>query len=226
MSKKLQEKQRRRLAEQMRREQQRKAARRSNLITIGIAVVILGAVTVFIISERSSDSEVPSAPEGVAASKAGCDEIEEHEEGSADHVAAGTNVDYETSPPATGNHWETPADPGFYPDEVAEESLVHNLEHSQIVIWYDPDASAALKENLQRFVNSANDPDALPAGQATGPILAAPYEDVPDGKSYVLTAWLRSQACSSYSLEAINHFRTEFQGKGPEQAVATFEEDH
>ena len=58
MSKKLQEKQRRRLAEQMRRDQQRKATRRSNMITIGIALAIAAAVTIFIINERAGDGEV------------------------------------------------------------------------------------------------------------------------------------------------------------------------
>jgi len=225
MSKKLQEKQRRRLAEQMRRDQQRKAARRSNMITIAIALVIAAAVTVFIISERSGDSDAPPAPEGVAASEAGCDEVEDHEEEGSNHVDAGTNVDYETSPPTSGNHWppENVADPGFYPDAVDEESLVHNLEHGQIVIWYDPDASTQTQENLQGLVNSANDPDALPGSQPTGPIIAVPYGDVPEGKSLVLTAWTHSQACSSYSLEAINDFREKFQGRGPEPVAPIFE---
>ena len=223
MSKKLQEKQRRRLAEQMRRDQQRKATRRSNMITIGIALVIAAAVTVFIVSERSGDSEVPPAPEGVATSEAGCDEIEDHEEEGNSHVAPGTDVEYKTSPPTSGDHMETPADPGFYPDTVEEESLVHNLEHGQIVIWYDPAASQDIKDNLQELANTANDVDALPAAQPTGPILAAPYDEVPQGKSLVLTAWTHSQACSSYSLDAINEFREKYQGRGPEQVVTTFE---
>lgn len=225
MSKKLQEKQRRRLAEQMRRDQQRKATRRSNMITIAIAVVIAGAVTAFIISERSGDSEAPPAPEGVPAAEAGCDDVEDHEEEGNQHVAAGTDVEYETSPPTSGNHWppENVADPGFYPDPVDEESLVHNLEHGQIVIWYDPDASREIKDNLRELTESANDPDALPAAQPTGPIIAVPYDDVPQGKSYVLTGWTHSQACASYSLEAINEFREKFQGRSPEPIAPTFE---
>lgn len=223
MSKKLQEKQRRRLAEQMRREQQRKATRRSNIITIGIAVVIVGAVTAFIITERSGDSEAPPAPEGVAASEAGCDEIENHEEEGNQHVPAGTQVEYGTSPPTSGDHFETPADAGFYPEPIDEESLVHNLEHGQIVIWYDPDSTQQVKDDLQALANSANDPDALPAAQPTGPILAVPYDDVPQGKSYVLTAWTYSQACSSYSLDAINAFREKHQGRSPEPIAPIFE---
>lgn len=207
----------------MRREQQRKATRRSNMITIGIALLITAAVAAFVISERSEDGDAPASPEGVPAAEAGCDDAETHEEEGSNHVPAGTEVDYETSPPTSGDHWETPADPGFYPDEVPDESLVHNLEHGQVVIWYDPDASAQAKENLQGLANSANDPDALPANRQTGPILATPYDDVPQGKTLVLTAWTHSQACSAYSLEAINEFRAEYQGKSPEPIAPTFE---
>ena len=216
MSKKLQEKQRRRLAEQMRRDQQRKATRRSNMITIGIALAIAAAVTIFIINERGADEPAP-APEGVPAAEGGCDEIEEHKEEGNQHVNAGTDVEYETSPPTSGDHWEAPADHGFYPEEVPEESLVHNLEHGQIVIWYDPDATTETRDNLDAFAESANE------GEPTGPIIAAPYPDIPEGKTFVMTAWTASQACSAYSLDAINAFREKYQGRGPEPIAPTFE---
>ena len=207
----------------MKRDQQRKAARRSNLITIGIAVVIIGAVTAFIITERGSKNEALKAPEGVPASEAGCDDIEEHEEEGNEHVTAGTDVQYSTIPPTSGDHWppENVAQSGFYPDEVPEESLVHNLEHSQIVIWYDADAPGETVDNLEAFADSANDPDS--PGSGGEPIIVVPYGDVPEGKSYVLTAWTASQACGSYSLEAINDFRVEYQGQGPEKIAEPFE---
>jgi hypothetical protein len=227
VSKKLQEKQRKRLADQMRRDQQRKAARRSNMITIGIAVVIIAAVTVFIINERSAETEAAAAPEGVPADEAGCDPVEEHEEEGNQHVDPNQEVQYETSPPTSGDHWppELVADADFYPDTVPEESLVHNLEHGQIVIWYDADASTEVTDNLEEFTDSQNDPDALPAGATTPPIVSVPYDDVPEGKSYVMTAWTQSQACSSYSLEAINEFRERFQGRSPEPIAPTFEDE-
>jgi Protein of unknown function (DUF3105) len=223
VSKKLQEKQRRRLAEQMRREQQRKAARRSNLITIGIAVLIIGTVTFFVISERAQDEDVPEAPAGSAAQEAGCDEIAEHEEEGSDHVPDNTDVEYETSPPTSGSHWQTPADPSFYPTEVPEETLVHNLEHGQIVIWYRPDAAQRTIDDIEGLIESANDPDQPSLqGGAPGPLLAAPYSDIDQSKSFVMTAWGASQACARYSLEVINDFRTKYQGRGPEQIAPPF----
>lgn len=225
MSKKLEEKQRRRLADQMKRDQQRKAARRSNLITVGIAVVIIGAVAAFIVFERESATDAPEAPAGATAEEAGCDTIEELEEEGNEHVPAGQTVEYETSPPTSGDHWppENVAEPGFYPDAVPSESLVHNMEHGQIVIWYDADANQETRDNLEQFADAANDPDS--PGSGGGPIIAVPYDDVPEGKTLVMTAWTKSQACARYSLEAINDFRVEFQGRGPEQVVDIFTED-
>ena len=219
MSKKLEEKQRRRMAEQMRRDQQRKAARRSNIITIAIAVVIAAAVTFFVINERAAEDEVPVAPAGVSTAEAGCDEAEEHKIEGSNHVTG--EVQYGTSPPTSGDHFETPADPGFYTTAVEEEPLVHNLEHGQIVIWYSPEASQQTLDDLERFEKSANDPDA--SGGGAPPIIVVPYGDVPDGKSFAMTAWGRSQACERYSLSAINDFRKRFQGRGPEQVTAPFE---
>jgi hypothetical protein len=217
VSKKLQEKQRKRLAEQMRREQQRKAARRSNLITVGLAVLILGIVAVAVVMQ--SGGGTVDAPEGVPAADAGCDPIEEPEEAGNQHVDPSQQVEYETSPPTSGDHWPTEllTDPAFYPDTVEEESLVHNMEHGHVVIWYRPDAPGDTVSLLEELTEAANDDDAIPGG-AVPPLITVPYDDIEDPKSYVMTAWTASQACASYSLEAINKFRERFQGRGPENA--------
>ncbi len=209
----------------MRRDQQRAATRRSNMITLAIALVIIAAVAFFVINERSTDNKSVAAPEGVAAADAGCDPAEEHEEEGNEHVDPNAEVEYETSPPTSGDHWppELVSDAGFYPSEVPEESLVHNLEHGQIVIWYDSAASSDLREDLEAFTESQNDLDALPAGATTAPIITVPYDDIPEGKTYVMTAWTQSQACSSYSLDAINEFREKFQGRSPEPIAPVFD---
>jgi hypothetical protein len=225
VSKKLQEKQRRRLADQMKRERQRKAARRSNLVTILIAGVIIALVVVGVAFSRQEESggDAPPAAEGVSASAANCDEVEEPEIEGQQHVDTSETVDYKTSPPTSGNHWPPgqEADPGFYSDTVANESLVHNMEHGQIVIWYSPEAEQETVDNIESLVENANDSSNVNAGAP--PLIAVPFEDVPEGKNFVLTAWGASQACENYSLAAINEFRTTYQGRGPEQVTAPFE---
>jgi hypothetical protein len=228
VSKKLQEKQRRRLAEQMKKERQRKAARRSNLVTIGIAaaiVITVGAMVFFTRANQGNGSVAP-APEGVSASAAKCEEPQEHEVEGSQHVDTSETVQYETSPPTSGNHWPPgqQADAGFYTDTVANESLVHNMEHGQIIIWYSPDAPQATIDDIEGLIENANDydnPD-LPAESAQ-PLIAVPYDDIPEGKNFVLTGWGVSEGCKSYSLAAIDEFRTSYQGRGPEQVTVTFE---
>jgi hypothetical protein len=225
VSKKLQEKQRRRLAEQTRRERQRKAARRSNLMTIGIVGVIGALVVVGVITFREANSTVPPAPEGVNASQANCDDVEEPEIEGQQHVETTERVDYKTSPPTSGNHWPPgqEADPGFYSDPLPNESLVHNMEHGQIVIWYSPDASQELRKDLEGLIENANDLDNPDLKGGAQPLIAVPYDDIPAGKNYVMTAWGASEPCENYSLAAINEFRATYQGRGPEQVTAPFE---
>jgi hypothetical protein len=225
VSKKLQEKQRRRLADQMRRERQRKAARRSNLLTIGVVGVIAALVVFGVIAFREADDTIPQAPEGVSASQANCDGVEEPKIEGQQHVDAGQTIDYKTSPPTSGNHWPPgqEADPEFYTEPIPNESLVHNMEHGQIVIWYSPDSSQELRNDLESFEESANDSDNPDVRAGAPPLIVVPYDDIPAGKNFVLTAWGASQSCENYSLAAINEFRTGYQGRGPEQVTAPFE---
>ena len=219
-SKKLQEKQRKRLAEQARKAQQRQSSRRANLVTAGIAAVVIVAVVALVLSDNAPTTI--SVPDGVAASAAGCNDVEQFAEQSRDHIDLGAEHDpYNSSPPTSGPHYGTPADPGFYPNPLEPEQLVHNLEHGQIVIWYDPEAPASAVDGIQALVENANQ-----RAQNSGlvePLLAAPFEGLDSGFGYALAGWRNLQSCESYSRAAIDDFRAELQGRGPEQVgVAPF----
>jgi Protein of unknown function (DUF3105) len=214
VSKKLQEKQRKRLAEQARRAQQKQAARRSNLVTAGIAVLVIGVVAALIVNDRNAAST--PVPEGVAASEAGCSPVRDFDEVSREHIEVGAEHEaYNSSPPTSGPHYQLPADGGFYPSPLPPEQLVHNLEHGQIVVWYRPDASEATVEGLQALVESANQ-RARDSG-TLDPLVASPYDGIEGDFDYVVSAWTHSQSCLAYSRQAIDAFRREFQGLGPEQ---------
>jgi hypothetical protein len=220
-SKKLQEKQRKRLAEQARKAQQRRVSRRSNLVTGGIAGVVIVAVVALVLSDRSA-SPTASVPDGVAPSAAGCNDVKQFAEQSRDHIDVGAEHDpYNSTPPTSGPHYGTPADAGFYPNPLEPEQLVHNLEHGQIVIWYDPEAADSTVEGIQALVEDANS-KAQRAGFVE-PLLAAPFEGLAPGFDYALSGWRNLQSCASYSRAAIDDFRSEFQGRAPEQVgVAPF----
>jgi hypothetical protein len=201
MSKKLQAKQERRLAEERRRAAQRRASRRGNLVTVAVAVVIVVAVVGLILLDRRASE----APVGGSAGAANCTGVETHEPEGRGHVDPGTAVDYGTTPPTSGPHYPAPADPGFYPDQVPEGTLVHNLEHGQIVVWYDPEAPADVRDPIETLVEQ--EPIAT---------VAAPYDNLPDPYTFALTAWGASQMCEGVSQATVDEFRTRFQGRGPE----------
>lgn len=208
MSKKLEEKQRRRLADERRKAEAQRAQRRGNLITIAIAAIVVIVVVALVLQDRGAQNE----PVGVAAQEAGCGEIETQEGDGRDHVPDGDDVVYETDPPTSGPHYGTPADLAFYTQPLPPEQLVHNLEHGQIVFWYDEDAPQSVIDGLEAIVD--RNPIAL---------LASPYDGIESPNNFVMTAWGASQACQQVSQEVIDDFRRRFQGQGPEELTPPFE---
>jgi hypothetical protein len=212
VSKKLEEKQQRRLAEERKRQEAQRAARKRNLLTFGIALLVGALVVFLIINDRNANDEA-AVDAGVSAADAGCGSIETPEEGPRNHVEDGTDVQYTTSPPTSGDHYATPADPGFYSDPVVEEQVVHNMEHGQVVVWYRTDAPQEAIDALESVVNDE------PLG-----LLAVPYDNVPSGSELVFTAWGASQSCADFSNAVLDEFREKFQGRGPENVgIPTYE---
>ena len=209
MSKKLEEKQRRREAEERRRAAERRAARRRNLVTFGLIALIGVLVVALVMNERNKqiNPRAASGDIGVPADRAGCGDLERPPDLGADHVADGTNVDYNSQPPTSGPHYDTPAGAGFYSSPLDPRQVVHNLEHGQIVIWYRLDAPQQVIDDIEAYVESDDSGVAL---------LGVPYDDIPDEYSFAITAWGALRYCAQVSTEVLGEFRAQFQGKGPE----------
>lgn len=208
MSRKLEEKQRRRAAEERRRKEQQSAARRRNLVTTIVILVVAAVVVALIVNERRAEN----APVGVGAEAAGCGDIEEFEEEGNSHVPDGSRVQYGTTPPTSGDHYDQPADAGFYAPgtaaQVPTERFVHNLEHGQIVIWYSPTISQSIRDDLQQYIEKQS-------GQQSIALLAVPYDQAP--APMTLTAWTAMQSCDEVSEDVLDAFRERYQGKGLER---------
>jgi len=214
VSKKLEQKQARREAEERRRAENRKAALRRNVITIGLALIVAVIVVAAIVMQRESGVGGVPGNVGDAAAEANCGDIEEFKEQPADHIDVGApHEPYNSSPPTSGPHYEIPGATDFFTEPQQPETFVHNLEHGEIVIWYLPDADPETLENIQDLQRQQ------PAATA-----AIPYEDIESPYQFALTAWGASQHCERVSQEVVDHFRREYQGKGPEQVgVPTFD---
>lgn len=203
MSKKLEQKQARREAEERKRAERAKAARKRNLTTLLVALLVGGLVVYLVLAERESSNVTDDF--GVAADEANCTEIETQEDEGRGHVDEGTDVQYGSTPPTSGEHSSVTANPGFSSDPVAEENAVHNLEHGQIVIWYSPDAPQDVIDDIETYVDDG--------GIA---LLGIPYDQLPSGYNFAISAWGASQACEQVSGAVLGPFRERFQGLGPE----------
>jgi hypothetical protein len=71
------------------------------------------------------------------------------------HIPVGqTHPEYNSDPPTGGWHYDQPAQTGIYDKELADEQLIHNLEHGHIWIAYRPDLDAQTVEKLADIAKS------------------------------------------------------------------------
>ncbi|MBF6593751.1 MAG: DUF3105 domain-containing protein [Thermaceae bacterium] len=124
------------------------------------------------------------------------------------HVEQGRAVGYASRPATSGPHWPTWVNAGFYTEERPAETLVHSLEHGNVVIYYDqPDETAlnTLKDWAGRF-----------RGQWDG-VVVVPYKGL--GQNILLTAWNKSLRQERFDPAGAAAFIDAFRGRGPENPV-------
>jgi Protein of unknown function (DUF3105) len=130
-------------------------------------------------------------------------------------------VKYNSFPPSSGPHYQTPAAWNIYEDPIRQTILVHNLEHGGIVIQYGPDVSEDEVDKLRSFWQ--DDPNGLVV--APNPELGAKFaltawntpeypqddlEDAETGNGYVLT-------CTKFDGDTFAEFRDERRNKAGER---------
>lgn len=211
MSKKLEEKQRRRLAEERRRDERRKAQRRRNLVTAAIALVVAAGVVAAVVFQRQAEEAAASLPDR-SESAAGCEAVEEHEPQGGDHIPVGSSHEPYTGPaPHSGPHYAAPDGPvqaDFYDEPIPPEGPIHNLEHGNIVFWYDPDAPEDVINDIEQAV-----------AQEEFATVGVPYPDLNTDKNFVMAGWGVTQACDEVSQGVVDDFRRTYQGVAPEGEI-------
>jgi len=127
-----------------------------------------------------------------------------------EHVADGTKVKYSTDPPTSGQHYGAWLPPGFYTTAQTPERLVHDLEHGNVVIYYNKarlsDADMAeLKAFTERFSKDFEG------------VLAVPRAD--GENALILTAWETTLRLPTYDKAKVEQFVDALRGRGPERPV-------
>ena len=126
---------------------------------------------------------------------------------------ADDNVAYNSVPPTSGDHWSTPVRCGFYIEPVPDELIVHNMEHSNIVVSYNLPEQAdvdALKDVY----------DDLPGHWRDHFTVVRPYAGIGVGR-VGLTAWGVLDKFEEVDRGRIEQFFEHYVGRlGPEGAIS------
>jgi hypothetical protein len=159
--------------------------------------------------EGTPPPEVKAGDLTAAAKAAGCDlQLNLKDEGSTHLDPKKDDLpDYGTNPPTSGDHYPIPLADGAYLSTPSPGNFVHSLEHGRIEIQYSSD----LPEDDQLALKGVFDAD--PAGVDLFPNDDMPYD-------VAVTAWTQLMSCDTFkgeaTLDAIQDFRNEYRGKGPE----------
>jgi hypothetical protein len=132
----------------------------------------------------------------------------------AEHVPAGTQIEYATRPPSSGKHYDA-----WYPTYgVVEEAVpagnwVHNLEHGAVVLLYNcPQGCPELVQQIKDFYAT------LPAGRNSkrggARLLAVPYADMDHKLAVAAWGWL--QELDEFDAAKIRQFFDARIDRGPE----------
>ncbi len=131
------------------------------------------------------------------------------------HVEIGqSHTPYNSDPPTSGEHYPVWADPGFYgeQDRIADEYLVHNLEHGYVILWYDCEQlstseCSALTSDIQELINEYD----------SYKLIGMPRS----GMDYplILTSWGHMAVFDTFNADLIREYINTYQNDSPEPSA-------
>lgn len=176
----------------------RRQQQRARVVRLVVMVVSLAAIIWFLFIRNS----IPNAIAG--------HELEHFDtftsESQANTLHTDQPVTYEETPPVSGEHSPIPADCGVYGQAIADENMVHSLEHGAVGILYRPDAPV---EEIRVIEELVEDYDSH--------VFSSPYPDLED--PYTVVAWAHLMRLDSFDRDAIVEFIDVFRegGDAPEE---------
>lgn len=160
---------------------------------LGVIVVLGGAVAIAV---DLSQPEAPPPPELA--------DVETFPDLGVQHLAPGAPApEYNSDPPTSGPHAQSPAPCGIYRQPVDDTAQLHSMEHGAVVVQYDPELPQEQVELIEGI-------DWSPAAE----IIVAPRPDNP--AAVALTAWTRRLLLNEVDTAVIEAFQREFGNQSPE----------
>lgn len=185
-------------ARQQRKEQERRHRQRAssmrmfrNYAIVVVIIVIIG-YGVYLLAQGE-------APQGEDFSRA----VPIMEAG---HLSVGSQLlEYNSNPPTSGPHYDQTARSGFRNDIIADQHIIHNLEHGDVWIAYHPRIPDEVKQELTQF--------------AAAKVIITPREV--NDSDIALAAWGRLDTFNvennTVPIERVKDFIKRHTNKGPEQ---------
>ena len=128
------------------------------------------------------------------------------------HLTEGETVEYNGIPATSGDHWPQWSRCGFFEEGLPDERIVHNLEHSNIVVSYNlttPEEVDELRDVM----------DSVGLARAVG--VTRFYSKLEPG-TVALSAWGVSDAMTGIDEDRINTFFKTYGGTlGPEGNISS-----
>ena len=189
---------------------------------VGGGLIVIVVIVVVLVLASSSSGGSPVKKITAAMDKVGCTVTTVPATKSALHVQSlDAKITYNSFPPTSGYHYQSPALWGNYSDVVNPRQAVHNEEHGGMIIWYE-DIPASERAEITAFY------DESPNG-----VLVTPIVDSTAGLTYPKHASLKGKVattawdsdigkgvvatCPKFDKTAFEAFRKTFRGHGPER---------
>lgn len=165
-------------------------------------ILIIGGVIFFSKSSLGQPEEDTGRPAPVSKPVEGTVDFDVV---SREHIASGTpGSGYNSDPPTSGPHWPAPVKNGVYDNELADEQLIHNLEHGHVWVLYRPDVSDEVKNRLKEIVEGDN-----------WKVVMAPRAK--NDTAIALVAWGRLLKMDEPDYEKVKDFINTYRNRGPEK---------
>jgi len=113
------------------------------------------------------------------------------------HIPDNQRFGYDSTPPTSGAHWQSPTSWGIKDGQEPNERTTHNLEHGGIVIAYSPSLTSEDVTKLKALVRGVSG--------TYHKIVLEPYAQLTDAR-IALTAWTWILKLPAYDETAIVKF--------------------
>jgi Protein of unknown function (DUF3105) len=193
---------------------QEKKRRQRTLLWSGVAVATLLALIALIWFQGREEPQAANQPvsaEALLAGRqaAGSEGVKTFPEAGRNHIGPDQQPrNWNSNPPTSGDHLQSPLPPGIYDTKQDMRALVHNQEHGYVVILYKGIPKDEL-DQLETFVEARDE----------SKLVLAPYSGL-EANGVALTAWRNLELLQRVNMDVVQNFVNDYMVPGAAKSTA------